>query len=117
MQTNIEDTAAFFLALGGMHDARFHVSANPSDKTLMIDVDDINSSTLDLPEYPGKQKSTFTFSKVTNVCMDYEIADSINSRIYDIKIQSENNSFASKLTMLISPGGKLVFDFSTVRQE
>ncbi len=117
MHTTIEDPAAFFLALGGMHDARFHVRVNPSDKILMIDVDDINSNSLDLPEYPGKQKSTFTFSKATNICMDDEIEDSKNCRIYDIEIKSKKNSCASTLTMSISPGGRLVFDFSTIQQE
>lgn len=117
MHTHIEDPAAFFLALGGMHDARFHVRVNQSDKTLLIDVDDIYTNFLDLPEYPGKQNSTFTFLDVENICMDYSVEGSINYRIYDIAIKSEKDSRRDTLTMSISPGGRLAFDFSTLRQE
>lgn len=117
MHTHIKDPAAFFLALGGMHDARFHVRVNQSDETLMIDVDDIYTSFLDLPEYPGKQNSTFTFFDVGNICLDFAVEDSINCRIYDITIKSEKDSCRDTLIMSISPGGQLAFDFSTVRRD
>jgi len=116
MHTDIEDPAAFFLTLGDMHDARFQIRINRPDETLRIDVDDIHINSLDLPEYPGKQNSTFTFFKVSNIGVDYSIEDSINCRIYDIEIKSEKNSIRHTLTMLISPDGRLVFDFSTVQQ-
>ncbi|MBC3907950.1 hypothetical protein [Undibacterium umbellatum] len=117
MHTHIKDPAAFFLALGGMHDARFHVRVNQSDETLMIDVDDIYLNFLDLPEYPGKQNSTFTFFDVENICLDFAVEDSINCRIYDITIKSEKDSCRDTLIMSISPGGQLAFDFSTVRRD
>lgn len=87
--TDIPDAAALFLTLGGLHDARFHASANPSDKTLTLEVDDINANLLGLPEYPGKNPAIFVFSNVAGLDMDYDVDDARNCRIYDMEIKQQ----------------------------
>ncbi|MFZ6713095.1 hypothetical protein [Undibacterium sp. TC9W] len=116
MHTDIPDPAAFFLALGGLHDARFHASANPSDKTLTLEVDDINANLLGLPEYPGKELALFIFSNVADVDMDYDVDDVSNCRIYDMEIKTEWDARRSTMNIAISPGGRLSFLFSTVKR-
>jgi len=116
MHTDIPDPAAFFLALGGLHDARFHASANPSDKTLTLEINDINANLLGMPGYPGKDLAIFVFSIVSDVDMDYDIDDASNCRIYDLEIKNENNSGRSTANISISSGGRLTFLFSTVKR-
>ncbi|MFZ6642318.1 hypothetical protein ACO0LL_21525 [Undibacterium sp. TC4M20W] len=116
MHTDISNPAAFFLALGGLHDARFHASVNPSDKTLTLEVDDININLLGLPEYPGKEPALFIFSNVASVDMDYDVDDASNYRIYDLEIKTEWDARRSTMNISISRGGRLSFLFSTVKR-
>jgi len=114
--TGIPDPAAFFLALGGLHDAKFDASANATDKTLTLEIDDINANLLDMPEYPGKEKAIFIFSDVAGVDMDYDVDEVSNCRIYDLKIKRDDDSGRSTMDIAISPGGSLSFLFSTVKR-
>ncbi|BBB68328.1 hypothetical protein UNDYM_4075 [Undibacterium sp. YM2] len=116
MHTDIPDPAAFFLALGGLHDTRFHASANPSDKTLTLEIDDINANFLGLPEYPGKEPALFIFSNVAGLDMNYDVDDASNCRIYDMEIKTEWDARRSTMNISISPGGRLSFLFSTVKR-
>ncbi len=116
MHTDIPDPAVFFLALGGLHDARFHAGANPSDKTLTLEIDDINANLIGLPDYPGKESALFIFSNVTGVDMDYDVDDASNCRIYDLEIKTEWDARRSTMNIPISPGGRLSFRFSTVKR-
>ncbi len=115
--TDIPDPAAFFLTLGGLHDAKFHANANATDNTLTLTVDDINANLLDMPEYPGKEQAIFIFSDVADVNMDYDVNNNEQGRIYDIEIKDTVNSHKSTLIMAISPGGKLCFDFTSVKYQ
>ncbi|MFZ6875716.1 hypothetical protein ACO0LF_26920 [Undibacterium sp. Di27W] len=116
MHTDIPDPVAFFLTLGGLHDARFHASANPADKTLTLEIDDINTNFLGMPEYPGKDPAIFIFSTVAGVDMNYDVDDASNCRIYDMEIKTEWDARRSTMNISISPGGRLSFLFSTVKR-
>ncbi|BBB62370.1 hypothetical protein UNDKW_4097 [Undibacterium sp. KW1] len=116
MHTDIPDPAAFFLALGGLHDARFRASANPSGKILTLEVDDININLLGLPGYQGKEPALFIFSNVAGLDMDYDVDDASNCRIYDMEINTEWDARRSTMNISISPGGRLSFLFSTVKR-
>lgn len=72
--TNIDDLAAFFREKGDLHDVRVSdLVLSLCDGYLQFTLDDFNSNTADLPEYPGKAPGIIRFVDVRDCNLDFDV--------------------------------------------
>ena len=99
----IADPKKFFDSLGGAHDAQIMgFMWNKKAKELSIELDDLNSNFLGLPEYKGERPININFTGVLSLDMDAQIlGDQLN--VYDITVDIEKSRYHFEIRC--SPGG------------
>jgi hypothetical protein len=117
MKTVISNAKAFFTSMGGLHDADIRqIVWNALARSLSLEIDDLNANSLGFPEYPGAEPSTFVFYGAEGLTFSCDaFADDIQ-RVYDVEIE-EMGGGKLRCTLLISPGGRFTFGFSSVNLE
>jgi hypothetical protein len=100
-------------SLGGLHDAIIlSLAWSAEERCLRIVVDDINSNTNGLPEYPGALGATLIFSEVTQLEVNANLTVG-GLMVYDWTIaRQEPTTYASSL--MLSPGGKLTIECQSI---
>ena len=93
-------------SLGGLHDAIIASLAwSAEERRLRIVVDNVNSNSFGLPEYPGPRGATLIFSEVTHLDVNANLTVG-GLMVYDWTIaRQEPTTYASSL--MLSPGGQL----------
>lgn len=114
METLILDPKSFFTERGGLHDARIRqILWDASERRISVAVGDLNASALGLPEYTGAEPGTLVFRDVDNLAFGCDALVNDIQRVYDVEIE-EGEGRKDRCTLLISPGGRLTFRFSSV---
>ena len=87
-------------SLGGLHDAIIlSLAWSAGDRRLRIAVDNVNSNTYGLPEYPGPRSATLVFSEVTNLEVNANLTVA-GLMVYDWTIErKEPDTYASSLSL------------------
>lgn len=101
-------------SLGGLHDAIIlSLAWSAEEGCLWIAVDDINSNTNGLPEYPGPISATLVFSEVTHLEVNANLLED-GMMIYEWAIACKwPDTYASSLSL--SPGGKLTIECRSIQ--
>ena len=85
----VNEPKVFFDELGGSHDASITAfSWNKENQVLSIGIDDLNSNSLDFPEYKGLRPVEIVFTGVKNLKCEMLIT-SLSFAIYDFLIEEE----------------------------
>lgn len=104
----------FFMQRGGLHDARIRqIGWNAPARTISLEIGDLNSSALGLPEYTGAEPGTLVFHDAEDLTFGCDAFVNDVQRVYDVEIE-ESGDGKYRCTLLISPGGRLTFGFSSV---
>ena len=100
-------------SLGGLHDATIlSVAWIAAERQLLIEVDDIYSNAVGLPEYPGPTRATLVFSEVTLLELNSDLAAD-GLMVYEWTMsRSVPDRYASSISL--SPGGKLTIECRSV---
>lgn len=108
----IENPENFFHQLGGLHDARIEsFSWIPPERQVVIKIDDLNSDSLDLPEYEGLLPATLIFSNVQKMIIGVDpIQKTLN--IFDLEIKCSTTHI--NVIIKFSPGGKMEFTCGSI---
>lgn len=102
-EKKISEPKIFFEELGGLHDARITgFSWSKADKSLCIEIDDLNSNFLNLPEYQGLRPVSIIFTAVTCLDCDIKIFNE-NFCIYDLEVGQEGKCYS--VNIRCSPSG------------
>lgn len=114
MQTLIPDPKSFFAQRGGLHDARIRqVGWNAPARTISVEVADLNANALGLPEYTGAEPGTLVFHDAEDLTFGCDAFVNDVQRVYDVEVEDSGGG-KYHCTLLISPGGRLTFGFSSV---
>ncbi len=114
MQTMISDPKSFFTERGGLHDARIRqIAWDALARAISVEVADLNANALGLPEYNGAEPGSILFRDANDLSLRCDAFANDIQRVYDIEIE-EREGGRYRCTLLISPGGRLTFDFSEV---
>jgi len=93
----------FIESLGELHDARLiRMQWLPQDERFEIEVADMYSNFLGLPEYPGAARGMFTFSGVSALDV------SVVLKVERLTIYGWEFDAAGTSNILFSPGGRIV---------
>ena len=100
-------------SLGGLHDAIIlSLAWSAGDRRLRIAVDNVNSNTYGLPEYPGPRSATLVFSEVTHLEVNANLTVA-GLMVYDWTIErTGSDTYASSLSL--SPGGKMTIECQSI---
>jgi hypothetical protein len=100
-------------SLGGLHDATIiSLAWSAEDRRLLIEIDDINSNTNGLPEYPGPIRATFVFSEVTLLELKADLAED-GLMVYEWKM-SRKGPDRQASSISLTPGGELAIECRSV---
>ena len=100
-------------SLGGLHDAIIlSLAWSAEERCLRIVVDDINSNTNGLPEYPGPRSATLVFSEVTHLDVNANLTVA-GLMVYDWTIARQEPTTYT-LSLMLSPGGKLTIECQSI---
>ena len=114
MQALIRDPKFFFTQRGGLHDARIRqIGWSAPSRTISIEIADLNANALGLPEYMGAEPGTLIFHDAENLLLGCDAFVNDVQRVYDLEIE-EREGGRYRCVLLISPGGRLAFGFSSV---
>ena len=109
---HIENPEDFFHQLGLLHDARIEsFKWVPPERKVHINIDDLNSNFLDLPEYEGLLPATLVFSNVRKMIVGIDpTQETLN--IYEL----ETKSATTQINVIINfwPGGKIEFNCESI---
>lgn len=109
----INKPSDYFDKYGGLHDACVKsFSWNNEKNTLSLEIDDLNSNFLGLPDYQGIKPVVFVFSSVTDFDCDIQISDDI-FRIFDVSVENKEQSYL--MNIKYSPGGYMKFYCCTIK--
>jgi len=100
-------------SLGGLHDAIIMSLAwSADDRRLRVAVDDVNSNTFGLPEYPGPIGATFVFSGVTRLEVNADLA-SQGMMVYEWTMSRKGpGTHVSRIAL--SPGGEVIVECRSI---
>ena len=100
-------------SLGGLYDAIIlSLAWSAEERRLRIVVDNVNSNTFGLPEYPGPRSATLVFSEVTHLDVNANLTVA-GLMVYDLAIERKGpDTYASSL--MLSPGGKLTIECGSI---
>ena len=114
MKSVILDPRSFFAERGGLHDARIRqIAWNAPARSVSIQVGDLNASSYGLPEHTGAEPATLLFQDAEALAFGCDAFLNDLQRVYDLEIE-ESSGGKYGCTLLISPGGRLSFKFSSV---
>ena len=114
MQIVIPDPKSFFTERGGLHDARIRrIVWDAIARAISVEVADLNANALGLPEYNGAEPGSILFREANDLSLGCDAFANDIQRMYDVEIE-EREGGRYRCTLLISPGGRLTFDFSEV---
>ena len=107
---NVEDRIK---SLGSLHDTIItSIIWSAEKRRLIIEIDDLNTNTDGLPEYPGPIKGTFVFSEVTVLELTVDLAvDGL--MVYDWTM-SRKGPDTQSTSISLSPGGQMIIDCLSV---
>lgn len=115
MNNRIENPTVFFAELGGLHDANIdRTTLNFLDRSIEIEIDDLNANFDGLPEYSGKRPSVLIFDEVKNLEISCDGLPGDTQRVYRLELQKNADSGQVAALILISPSGRMSFEFGTV---
>lgn len=108
----IEDPDKYFESLGHLHDARVErVDWLPESQELILFVDDLNSSLLDLPEYKGLAPAMLRFCGVDSVNLKFPKCES-HLNVYGF--QTSMSSSGLEIIIKFWPSGQCDLQCSSV---
>lgn len=114
MQSLIPDPKSFFAQRGGLHDARIRqVVWDAPARSISVEVSDLNANSFGLPEHTGAEPGTLLFQGAEDLAFGCDAFPNDIQRVYDLEIE-ESSGGKYRCTLLISPGGRLSFGFSSV---
>jgi len=114
VQIVIPDPKSFFTERGGLHDARIRrIVWDAIARAISVEVADLNANALGLPEYNGAEPGSILFREANDLSLGCDAFANDIQRMYDVEIE-EREGGRYRCTLLISPGGRLTFDFSEV---
>ena len=114
MKKYIPDPRSYFAERGGLHDARIcRIAWDAQARSVGVDVADLNANALGLPEHKGAEPGSVIFQGVENVAFGCDAFANDVQRVYDVEID-ERATGGYRCTLLISPSGRLTFDFTTL---
>ena len=110
----IPDPKSFFTQLGGLHDARIRqIRWDAAARTISLEVGDLNAKALELPKHMGSNPGTLIFHDAEGLTFACDAFSNDIQRVHDVEID-ETGSGRYRCTLLVSPSGRLTFDFSAV---
>ncbi|MDR6536736.1 hypothetical protein [Variovorax soli] len=114
MQSLIPDPKSFFAQRGGLHDARIRqIAWDAPARSISIQVDDLNANSFGLPEHTGAEPGTLVFHAAEDLAFSCDAFLHDVQRVYDLEIE-ETSGGKYRCTLVIAPGGRLSFTFSSV---
>ena len=114
MKTYIPDPRSYFAERGGLHDARIcKIVWDARARFIDVEVADLNANALGLPEHKGTEPGSVIFQGAENLAFGCDALASDVQRVYDVEID-ERAMGGYRCTLLISPSGRLTFDFTTL---
>ena len=114
MKTCIADPMSYFAERGGLHDARIcRIVWDAQARTVGVEVADLNANALGLPEHKGTEPGNLIFQGVANLAFGCDAFANDVQRVYEVEID-EQSTGGYRCTLLISPSGRLTFDFTAL---
>jgi len=108
----IENPENFFHQLGLLHDTRIEsFKWVPPERKVLINIDNLNSNFLDLPEYEGLMPATLAFINVGKMLIGI---DPTEEHLNIFELETRSSTTFIKVIINFSPGGKIEFTCESI---